>query len=107
MAQNEKKTPIKLGMQVRCIVSGFTGTVISRTEYLNGCVRYGVEPPAKDGKLSEAAWVDEQQLEVVKAVTPATKIVQANTGGPRPRDPGVSAPKGPATPRSASSRPNR
>lgn len=78
------KRKIELGMQVRDIVSGLTGIVISKAEYLNGCVRFGVEPKGTKNKVGESEWVDEQQLVIVKADTPARRIVQKRIGGPRP-----------------------
>lgn len=56
-------TPL-LGKRVRDIVTGLEGVAISATLYLNGCVRYCVQPKGldKDGKLFEADWVDVQQL---------------------------------------------
>lgn len=78
------KKQVELGMQVRDIVSGLTGIVISKAEYLNGCVRFGVEPKGTKTKVSESEWVDEQQLVIVKVDTPARRIVQKRVGGPRP-----------------------
>lgn len=80
---------IKLGSQVKDIVTGLTGIATSRTEYLNGCIRYGVDPGVdKDGKSREAQWVDVQQLVVL---TEDTEVVRhmappqlALTGGPAP-----------------------
>jgi len=82
------KKAIALGDRVKCIVTGLKGIAICKTEYLNGCVRFGVQPEGtnKDGKTYDAEWVDEQQLEHV-ATTPASKIVkqrQLSTGGPGP-----------------------
>lgn len=88
------KTEIKLGMEVKDIVTGITGIATSRTDYLNGCVRYCIEPkPKKDGSASDSFFCDEQQLVVVKAVTPVTRhIAPTKTGGARP------SPRGPKNP---------
>lgn len=87
------KQEIKLGMEVMDIVSGFKGIATSRTEYLNGCVRFCVEPKVKkDGSVVDSCCFDIQQLQIVKTVTPATKVVQSSTGGPRPN------PRGPKNP---------
>ncbi len=60
------KNYIDLGKEVRCKVSGFTGIVTSRTEYLNGCVQYGIRPKIdKEGKMVESSFIDSQQLEVI------------------------------------------
>ena len=58
---------IELGSKVKDIVSGFGGIVIGRVEYFNGCIQYLVVPKVdKEGKKSEAYWIDEPQLKVVK-----------------------------------------
>ena len=55
---------IKLGDRVKDKVTGFTGIVIARTEWLYGCVRYGIQAEElKDGKPLEAQWLDEKQLD--------------------------------------------
>ena len=57
---------INLGEEIKCKVSGFKGIVVAQTEYLNGCIRCGVQPKVKkDGTLPEVQWFDEPQLEVV------------------------------------------
>jgi len=57
-----------LGDKVKDVVSGFTGVICSRTEWLNKCIRYGVysQKLDKDGKVLDATHFDEEQLELVK-----------------------------------------
>lgn len=77
---------IGLGSEVKDTVSGFAGVVISRTEYLNGCIRYGVQPKKttkETGKPAEAEWFDEGQLAVTKKAD-VTKDRWDRTGGPQP-----------------------
>jgi hypothetical protein len=72
---------IELGNLVKDKVSGISGIAVSRTEFLNGCVRYSLQPkPAKkDGSMPAELWFDEKQLEVVgKGVA----IQMKRTGGP-------------------------
>ena len=77
---------INLGDEVIDTVSGFKGVVTSKTEFLNGCFRYGVQPRVdKEGKLPEAFNFDEPQLELVKAKK--VKEGPKNTGGPVLRSP--------------------
>jgi hypothetical protein len=59
---------IELGSRVRDRITGFSGIVISRHEYLAGCVRWGVQPEAldKDGKMLDDKVFDEPQLELLK-----------------------------------------
>lgn len=72
---------IELGRKVRDKVSGIEGIAVSRTEFLNGCVRYSIQPkPAKkDGSIPGELWFDVKQLEVVG---PGVIVEQKRTGGP-------------------------
>jgi hypothetical protein len=82
---------IKLGSRVRDIVTGFEGIATSRTEWLHGCARIGIQPETldKDGKVIDASVFDEQQVEIVKEMAPrvAKHVVSTPPGGPR-KDPG-------------------
>lgn len=74
---------IALGSKVKDKVTGLKGMVVSRHEYLNGCWRYGVQPTLdKDGKIPDAYYIDEMQLEVVEEPK-AVKKGSEKTGGPR------------------------
>jgi hypothetical protein len=72
---------IKLGDQVKDKITGFIGTVVSRTEFLNGCIQYEVVPKCKKGenKIPEGINVDEQSLEVV--IKKKVRIKKRSTGG--------------------------
>jgi hypothetical protein len=75
---------IKMGDEVKCMVTGFKGIVTSITEYLNGCRRMGVQPPVnKDGTMPDAFSLDEPQLVLVKAGK--VKVGPQDTGGPMTR----------------------
>ena len=55
---------VKLGQKVRDRVTGFSGVVMGRTEYLYGCVSCGIlSEQLKDGKPMEWSWIDEQRLD--------------------------------------------
>ena len=59
---------LKLGITARDTVSDFVGVVISRHEYFNGCVRFGLQPKIdKDGKLPDSQVFEAQQLVLVAA----------------------------------------
>lgn len=74
---------IKLGSYVRDTISLFTGTVVCRAEWLNGCVRYSVQPRVdKDGKLPDPNWIDEQSCEVINE-DKAEHSPPPRVGGPR------------------------
>lgn len=68
MFDNELKHKFKfpLGIKVKSKITGFSGLLTSRSEHLNGCDRYWVEPPVdKDGRLREGCWMDDLELEKV------------------------------------------
>ena len=72
---------IKLGMKARDKVTGFEGIIVSRTEFLNGCVRYSIQPELnkKDKTIPSEAWFDEQQIEIISK---GVMMEQRKTGGP-------------------------
>jgi len=76
---------IKLGDKVKDSITGFSGIVIARCAYLNGCISIQVQPQklGGDGKPIEPEWIDEQQL-VDKS--------KAKAGGPQVRPPSLSVP---------------
>jgi len=58
---------IENGDRVRDMVSGLEGIITGETKYLNGCVRFIVQPKInKDGKVPESEWVDSQQIEILE-----------------------------------------
>ncbi len=66
---------IKMGQKVTHAISGFTGVVIAKTEWIYGCVRFGVQSEGlHDGKPIEAEWFDEGEL---------TKASKSKGGPPR------------------------
>lgn len=73
---------INLGDTVKDKITGFKGVAISRHEYLNGCIRFCVQPPVdKNGKVPEEESFDEEQLQVVKKKAPKRKRT-TTVGGP-------------------------
>ncbi len=70
---------IGLGDKVKDKVSGIVGTAVSRTEFLNGCVQYGIQPAVKKGATEINTWnIDEEQLEKVGK---KLKVRKSPTGG--------------------------
>lgn len=89
---------IELGSKVKDLVSGYTGTVVNRVQYLNRCIQYGVQGKmSKEGKLPDTHYFDEGQLEVVSAGSKKLQAAMeahretAPTGGPQ----NASPPSGP------------
>lgn len=72
----------ELGTQVRDIVTSLKGIIDARAEWLNGCLRYSMQPPAKKGarEAPKSFWIDEGQLE---EIGPGVALQQERTGGPR------------------------
>lgn len=78
---------LEMGRRVKSEVTGFTGTIISRSECLYGCNRYYVQPQASaEGALIEGAWIDEMELEYVDDTTLAKKKKPKKGGGLPSRD---------------------
>ena len=75
----------ELGKKAKDVVTGFKGIIISRSQYLTGCNRYGLQPKVnKEGKLSECLWFDENQIELIgKGVTINQTVEQKAKGGPQ------------------------
>lgn len=73
---------IKLGDIAEDRITGFRGTVVAITEWINNCRRITMQPKVdKDGKVPDAHTIDEPNAILVKA-GPAHEPVR--TGGPRP-----------------------
>ncbi len=75
-----------LGDEVKDRVTGLKGIVTCRIEWLNGCLRYGVQPQSvKDGARVADSCFDQGDLVLVKS-----RKVEAceprRTGGPQPGD---------------------
>jgi len=81
----KEKKMIELGDYVEDTVTGFKGTVVNKSIWLNGCINYGVKPKmGKDGKVLESEWVDQDQLKILKK---CAKRKKTNSGGPVPSRP--------------------
>lgn len=83
------KVLAKIGDEVRDGVTGFTGTVVARTEWLNGCIRLTVQPGKlnKEGGVKATETFDIEQLIVTKAGKHAPKPAERRTNGPMPSTP--------------------
>jgi len=74
---------VKIGDKVKDIVTGFTGIAVAKTEWLNGCSRFGVQSDVlKDGMPTDTQWFDAPQLELVEA--DKVRGGKRDTGGPIP-----------------------
>lgn len=88
---------IKLGDRCKDKVTGVTGMIVAKIEYLNGCRHFELQPKVnKDGEVPRSYWPDIEQVELVKTrtrkKTPGPPI--RRSGGPMPNPPGLSTPPG-------------
>lgn len=82
------------GMKVVDVLTGFSGTITAVVEYLNGCIRYQVQPPISDkGEYRESVIIDEEQLELVEDKKEALPKKKDRPGGDRPAPSGFRLPK--------------
>ena len=71
---------VELGTEVKSNITGFRGIVTSRSEHLNGCNRYWIQPKVKkDGKYPDGCWLDEKELDIISKSKIKNKKV--TTGG--------------------------
>lgn len=72
----------ELGATVRDTITGFQGVVTRRTQWLNNCNTYGVQPREldKEGKIRDAGNFDEPQLALVEEEKPVPS--SRKSGGP-------------------------
>lgn len=80
------KFKFKNGVEVRDKVSGVSGIVNAQSKWLNGCIRYSIQPKSKEGEnvMPDAWWVDEEQLE---KIGDGVTIKAKRTGGPSAKSP--------------------
>lgn len=67
MPYRKSATPVAMGDIARDRVTGFEGVVVCRTEWLNNCTRWTLQPQeAKGGKATPSHSFDEPDVEFVK-----------------------------------------
>ncbi len=73
---------IELKDKVEDMITGFSGTAIAKSIYLNGCVQYLVQPKGlkDDGGKKESEWFDEGQL-CITEVAEMVPVVEDDPGG--------------------------
>ncbi len=56
----------KLGDKAKDKITGFSGILTARCEFLTGCNRYCIQPQElKDGRPIESIYFDEAQIEII------------------------------------------
>lgn len=85
-APGQKMQVIDFGVEARDKVGGFVGVVQGYTQYIAGCTKYLLEPPAQDNKQTDYESFAPEQLEVIRPVVVEQRLC---SGGPvkaiRPR----------------------
>lgn len=77
----------ELGLIAKEKITGFTGILTSRCEYLTGCNRYCIQPAMlKDGKPIDSIYFDEDQIEIID-VGISSKSVRGEQNGACSPDP--------------------
>lgn len=66
-----------LGEKVKDQISGFTGIVTGKAEYITGCVQYLIQPQSEENDYKEAQWIDEHRLIIIKGQ--GIKLVKQET----------------------------
>ena len=81
---NRRSTIVGLGDRVRDRISGFRGIATCRSTFLYGCIRISITPEEtdKDGKVNQAEWFDEPQVEVLETAA-ALATTKSDKHGPR------------------------
>lgn len=81
---------ISLGKKARDKVTGFTGVITGRAEYLYGCTQYCIVPPAsKDGGYVDGQWFDEGRVKILGV---GDGIAAADVTGEKPGGPNIDCP---------------
>jgi hypothetical protein len=76
------KPKFENGQKVIDVVTGFKGTIACVAIYMNGCIRYSIQPELDDeGHFQESQVIDEQQLELIES--PKKKKKEKKKGGYR------------------------
>lgn len=70
-----------LGKQAKDKITGFTGIIIGRIEYLFGCNQYCLAPKAENNSAKESQWYDTGRIEIIgEGVTPG-EVTADKPGG--------------------------
>lgn len=77
---------IAMGQRVKDAITGFSGVVTGRAEYLTGCTQYLLTPSVNErGEYVENRWFDEDRLEPMSASIVKLPLTMAGPDKPAPR----------------------
>lgn len=62
----DKMFKYRLGLEARDLITGFTGLITARVQFITGCNNYKISPKVgKDGEAKEGVMFDENQIEII------------------------------------------
>jgi hypothetical protein len=73
---------ITLGVKAKDVVTGLTGIVTGRAQYLTGCDQYSITCKASEEGVVNSRWVDENSIEVMDNKPIVLPGSAENPGGP-------------------------
>jgi hypothetical protein len=76
-----------LGEEVTATPGGFTGVIVSRTEFMYGCVRYNVEATTSDNDIKSFHFDEDALASTAVPDVHTPKAERVRTGGDRPAVP--------------------
>ena len=67
----------ELGSEAKDKVTGFSGMIVSRAEWLTGCNVYGLKSKyMKDGRPIDAVFIDEDAVELIRTPNQIAKDIK-------------------------------
>lgn len=80
---NARQPKFSNGDKVQDLVTGLKGIITATTIWLNGCIRYLVQPQElKDGKPVDASTFDENELKLIRSDVVSESNPEKKHGGP-------------------------
>jgi len=81
----------ELGMEAEDVVTGLTGIITAKVEYLTGCIQFCLKPKGikPDGDTKEGHYIDENQLRYIgEGLRGVIKPYRLNEDDIQPTSPG-------------------
>jgi len=87
------------GVEKKDCVTGFSGTIVGRSDYLTGCNQYLLQPKVKtgvDGEYQGGKWFDENRIVEPDDTTTTADDVAKKAAEGKPKDRGGPNPDAPS-----------
>jgi hypothetical protein len=85
---NDPFMGMDLGDEVVDRITGFTGVVMAKIQYLTGCDQMQVQPKAESSmKLNDSLWFDVERLQLLSSGVVKVKAPTARAGADLPHPP--------------------